>query len=213
MNRTSIIAAAAITTLIGCAEESPEMSADALAVNGFMGITPTLDIVPMSNEFTPPAESGPTNSIWAAADVPAGSYWMTVDHVAELEGNASATAGERQLTFVTEDNGMPLLLGMAPIMSSGENLNAQYVDLYTAPLADGRCTVTTTLMADGIQTGPESFEMFVYFEDSVVGEDCEKLGFGPEKFEAAAFDATFDYIPTVLDDGSNEEPGADPSNI
>ena len=213
MNRTSTFAAAAITTLIGCADESPEMNADALAVNGFMGITPTLDIVPMTNEFTPPAEGGPSNSIWSPADIPSGSYWMTIDHVAELEGNATATEGQRQLTFVSEDNGIPLLLGMAPVMSSGENLNAQYVNLYTAPLADGRCTVSTTLMADGIQTDSESFEMFVYFEDSVVGEDCEKLGFGPEKFEAAAFDATFDYIPDVLDEGSNEDPAANTGNI
>lgn len=213
MNRNAILASAAIATLIGCAEDAPGMSTDALAVYGAMGITPTLELVPMSGEFSPPEDGGLSNSIWEAADVEAGSYWMTIEHVAAVEGNADASAGSRELTFVSSDQGMPMLLGIAPLMASGENVSAQYVDVYTAPYADGRCQVTTILTADGVQTGPESLEMFVYMEDTVEGEDCFKLGFGEEKSDIAAFDATFDYIPPVVDGSADNEGPTDPGNI
>jgi hypothetical protein len=213
MTRTSIFTTAAIATLIGCAETPDNVDAEALAVSSFAGIEMTLDIAPMNVESeAPEQDEQPTGAGWAPADLPSGTYWMTVQHVSDASGDAHLEPGSRQLVYVSSVDGVPMLHTMAPILSNGEDLSAQYVHVYTAPVEDGRCQLTTALMADGLQTGPDTFEMSVYFEDSVQGEDCYKAGYGDERMELASFDATFAFIPPVVDDPKEgEDPGADPN--
>lgn len=212
MTRTTIIFAAAFATLTGCAQDFDQVDSDGLTASGFAGIDRSLPIAPMNNDPAFPEDGGQTNSAWAPADLPAGTYWMTVIDVADLQGNAQMEVGSRQLSYVTTVDGVPMLQGMAPIMSNGEELSAQQVDVYTAPIPDGRCKIMTALHADGEQTGPDAFEMSVHFEDSVTGEDCYKLGYGDEKVEIAAFRATFTFIPPVVDDPKDEpDPNDEPN--
>jgi hypothetical protein len=216
MTRTSIITAAAFATLTGCAQTIDQTDAQGLAVSGFAGITRTLPLTQMSANPALPGNGdngdGNPNSDWAPADMPAGTYWMTVNEVSDLQGDAEMEPGDRQLSYVTAANGAPMLQGMAPIMSNGEQLSAERVDIVTAAIEDGRCKVTSILSAQGEQTGPDTFDMFVFFEDSVEGEDCYKLGYGDEKVEIASFQASFSFIPPVADGPKDSEtPSEDPN--
>ena len=202
MNRISIIAATAFAITTGCAEGTPEMDAEALAAAPFAGITPTLPVIAMNQ--VPGNTDGARPGQWAPADMPDGAYWMTIQEVHDVRGDATVTDGSRELTAVTVVDGVPMLHGMAPIYSNGEQLAAQYVDDYTAPVEDGRCRVTTELLADGEQRSPEHFTMTITFINQVQGEDCEKMGLGEEQFEMADFTATFDFIPPVIDDTKDE---------
>jgi len=137
-----------------------------------------------------------------------------VQAVHDQTDEGTMTEGARQLVAVTRVGGVPMLHGMAPMFTNGEELAAQYVDDYTAPVEDGRCRVVTELLADGQQTGPDQFAMDIMFANSVEGEDCFKMGLGEEQFELAAFSATFDFIPPVIDDTKGEaapDEGADPN--
>ena len=214
MTRINIITVAAFATTIGCADTATQMDTDALAASGFAGIERTLAVVPM--HFTPEnGQDGRQGSAWAPADLPAGTYWMTVEDVVRTEGDTDIESGDRQLSYVTSLDGVPMLQGTAPIMSNGEVLTANQVDRYTAPVEDGRCEVITALAAEGKQTGPDTFTMTVYFEDSVEGEDCFKLGYGEEKRELVEFEASYDFIPPVVEDPKDDDsagPSDDPGN-
>ncbi|MEC8422995.1 MAG: hypothetical protein VX000_04410, partial [Myxococcota bacterium] len=156
MTRTSIFTIAAFATTIGCAESPTEMDADALAASGFAGIERTLAVTPMVFEPGDGGGNGST-SAWAPADLPAGSYWMTVQDVSRAEGDADIEPGDRQLGYVTSLNGVPMLQGTAALMGNGEMLAARQIDTYSAPVEDGRCEITSALAAEGRQTGPDSF--------------------------------------------------------
>jgi len=139
---------------------------------------------------------------------------MTVQSMHDAQGGVTMTEGTRQLVAVTVVDGVPMLHGMAPLYTNGEQLSAQYVDEYRAPVEDGRCEVVTELVAEGRQTAPDRFEMDVVFANRVEGEDCFKLGLGEEQKELADFTATFDFIPPVIDDTKGEaapDEGADPN--
>lgn len=195
MTRTRITIAAAFATLTGCAEGFDQVDGQGLLDHSFAGIDRSLPITPMNDD---PVDGGPSNSDWSPADLPAGTYWMTIEEIAEVGGESQMEEGMRQLAYVTAVDGVPMLHGMAPIMANGDQLSAEQIDVYTAPIEDGRCKITTGLSALGRQTGPDAFDMFVYFEDRVTGEDCEKLGLGSEKSEFAAFQAGFRFIPPII---------------
>jgi hypothetical protein len=139
-------------------------------------------------------EPDPEPRFATPADLPAGAWSMNVKDVHYTKGDVNMEAGRPQLAIITDVNGVPMLQGMAAILADGEALRAEQIDVSTAPAGDGRCELVTVLIADGYQTGPESFEMEVYFEDGVYGEDCEKMGWGSEKGEAVSFAASFIYL-------------------
>ena len=215
MHRIAILAATAFAITTGCAEGTPELDADALAATPFAGITPTLPVVAM-NQVPGDGPNGAdlVRAQWAPADLPEGAYWMTVQSIHDQSEQGTMAEGSRQLVAVTRVSGVPMLHGMAPIFTNGEELAAQYVDDYSAPVEDGRCRVVTELLADGQQTGPDQFAMDIMFSNSVEGEDCSKMGLGEEQFELAAFTASFTFIPPVIDDTKGEsapDEGADPN--
>jgi hypothetical protein len=153
-------------------------------------------------------ESGAT-----PADLPAGTWIMNVKDVRYTKGDVSMEAGRPQLAIITDVNGVPMLQGMAAIMAKGETLSAEQVDVSTASADEGRCEMVTALIANGLQTGPETFEMDLYFEDGVYGEDCEKMGWGSEKEEAVSFSASFTYASETekQDEAQDEAQDADGS--
>ena len=215
MNRIAILAATAFAITTGCAEGTPELDVDALAATPFAGITPTLPVAQL-NQVSVDGSNGPVDAApqWAAADLPEGTYWMTVQAMHDAQGGVTMTEGMRQLVAVTVVDGVPMLHGMAPLYTNGVELSAQYVDEYRAPVEDGRCEVVTELLAEGRQTAPDQFEMDVVFANRVEGEDCFKMGLGEEQKELADFTATFDFIPPVIDEGKDDaapDQGADPN--
>ena len=215
MNRIAIFAATAFAITTGCAEGTPELDVDALAATPFAGITPTLPVVQLT-QAPVDGSNGPIQTApqWAPADLPEGTYWMTVREMHAAQGGVTMTEGTRQLVAVTAVDGVPMLHGMAPMFSNGEQLSAQYVDEYRAPVEDGRCEVVTELVAEGRQLDAERFVLDVSFLNRVEGEDCRKIGLGDEQVELAEFTAVFDFIPPVIDEGKDEtapDQGADPN--
>jgi hypothetical protein len=216
MNRTATLIIAAFATLTGCAEErdAPAGRGD----SGFSGIERSQPVgAPTILEQVKGKEDGggapvpPTGTAPGAqqaeevdvqiADVPAGTYWLEVAEVMELEGNAQMEVGQKIMSIVTEVDGVPMLQGMAPMVARGDELSAVQIDTVRAEPEEGDCMALTALVGHGTRISETAFEMVVDFEDRVDGEDCEKIGYGTPKSERVAFRGVFTWADADQPEG------------
>jgi hypothetical protein len=209
MNRTMLVTAAAFATITGCAE-GYDKDGGAISTARFANIDRSITLTPLATTgFGFPANDPQTDTSWAPADLPIGAYWMTIHAVDAVKGGADLVVGSRQLTAVTEVDGVAMLQGIAPILAEGDELRADQFDSYVTPKEDGRCEIVSALSAEGYRGGHDVFKMNIEIQDTITGEDCEKLGYGEQKSELVAFAATFEFIPPVADE---DDGGFGPSN-
>jgi hypothetical protein len=199
MNRTAFAFAAAFTALTGCAQDEAGTDGRADMPSSFAGIERSQPVGIAMEPITAGVIDS-SRSVWEASDLPAGAYWMTIDEVYSTKGGVQMEAGDKQVAMVIDQDGVPMLQGMAAIMELDGALVAAQVDVTTEAPEDGACQRVTRLVSKGTRTAEDGFEMTIEFEDSVIGEDCAKLGLGEESIESITFQATFNYIEQRSED-------------